>query len=196
LCERGIWRARGIWLLSLHGPGSLVRRIELRAAATSAIVSHMRGTIRAYQPGDLASILRLWEQLGLVPVGDDGLTLDEAVELISSGIASTLVAEQDGELVGVAVGSVTAAVGWVYRLSVVPGAEGGELAQQLVSELELKLAEGGARKLATAVLEASPLWPRSSGMAIGPRLRCAISSVSYRHSGLPSRQPWRSSAPI
>jgi transitional endoplasmic reticulum ATPase len=130
--------------------------IELRATAASAIVYLMRGTIRAYQPGDLASILRLWEQSGLAPVGADGLTLDQAVELISSGAASTLVAEQDGELVGVAVGSVTAAVGWVYRLSVVPGAEGGELAQQLVSELELKLAEGGARKLATAVLEASP----------------------------------------
>jgi transitional endoplasmic reticulum ATPase len=116
----------------------------------------MKGPIRAYQPGDLASILRLWEQSGLVPVGDDGLTLDQAVELISSGDAATLVAEHDGELVGVAVGSVTGAVGWIYRLSVVPGVESDELAQRLVSELELKLAEGGARKLATAVREASP----------------------------------------
>lgn len=115
----------------------------------------MRGAIRAYQPADLASILRLWEQLGLVPVGADGLTLDQAVELISSSTASTLVAEHDGELVGVAVGSVIAAVGWIHRLSVVAGAEGDELAQQLVSDLELKLAEGGARKLATAVRQAS-----------------------------------------
>ena len=129
---------------------------ELRAAAGSAIVSIMRGTIRAYQPGDLVSILRLWEQSGLVPVGADGLTLDQAVELISSGMAATLVAEHADELVGVAVGSVIAAVGWIYRLSVVPGAEGDELAGQLVSELELKLAEGGARKIATAVREASP----------------------------------------
>jgi transitional endoplasmic reticulum ATPase len=128
----------------------------LHDAAASAIVPLMSGGIRAYQPGDLASILRLWEQLGLVPVGADGLTLDQAVELISSGAASTLVAEHDGELVGVAVGRVTAAVGWIYRLSVVAGAERDELAQQLVSELELKLAEGGARKLATVVREASP----------------------------------------
>ena len=115
----------------------------------------MRGTIRAYQPGDLVSILRLWEQSGLVPLGADGLTLDQAVELISSGTAATLVAEHADELVGVAIGSVIAAVGWIYRLSVVPGAEGEELAGQLVSELELKLAEGGARKIATAVREAS-----------------------------------------
>jgi AAA+ superfamily predicted ATPase len=116
----------------------------------------MRAAIRAYQPGDLASILRLWEQLGLVPMGADRLTLDQAVELMGSGTAWTLVAEQDGELVGVAVGSVTAAVGWIYRLSVVAGAERDELAQQLLGELELKLAEGGARKLATAAREASP----------------------------------------
>ena len=116
----------------------------------------MRGTIRPYQPGDLASILRLWEQSGSAPVGSDGVTLDQAVELISSGTASTLVAERDGEVVGVALGSVAAAVGWIYWLSVAPNEESDELAHQLLSELELKLAEGGARKLATVVQEASP----------------------------------------
>jgi AAA+ superfamily predicted ATPase/N-acetylglutamate synthase-like GNAT family acetyltransferase len=116
----------------------------------------MRGTIRPYQPGDLASILRLWELSGSVPVGSDGLTLDQAVELISSGTASTLVAERDGEVVGVALGSVAGAIGWIYRLGVAPDEESDELAQQLLSELELKLAEGGARKLATVVQDASP----------------------------------------
>ena len=89
-------------------------------------------------------------------MGSDGLTLDQAVELISSDNASTLVAERDGEVVGLAVGSVAAAVGWIYRLSASPDGDGEGLAQQLLSELELKLAEGGARKLATAVREASP----------------------------------------
>jgi AAA+ superfamily predicted ATPase len=89
-------------------------------------------------------------------VGSDGLTLDQAVELISSGTTSTLVSERDGEVVGVAVGSVAAAVGWIYRLTVSPGRDGEEIAQRLLGELELKLAEGGARKLATVVGEASP----------------------------------------
>lgn len=115
----------------------------------------MRATIRAYEPGDLWSILRLWEQSGAVPVGSDGLTLDQVVELISSGTASTLVAEHDGEVIGVAVGGVAAAVGWIYRLTASPDGDGEGVAQQLLSELELKLAEGGARKLATAVREAS-----------------------------------------
>jgi AAA+ superfamily predicted ATPase len=133
-----------------------VRLLGLRVAAGSLIVSVVKPTVRAYEPSDLSSILRLWEQSGSVPVGSDGLTLDQAVELISSGIASTLVAERDGEVVGVAVGGVAAAVGWIYRFSVSPGGDDDELAQQLLSELELKLAEGGARRLATAVREASP----------------------------------------
>lgn len=90
-----------------------------------------------------------------MPVGSDGLTLVEAVELVGSDAASTLVAERDGEVIGVALGSVAAAVGWIYRLTVPARPDGDELAQRLLSELELKLAEGGARKLATAVHEAS-----------------------------------------
>jgi hypothetical protein len=119
----------------------------------SLIVSVVRETIRAFEPRDLSSILRLWERS--VPVGSDGLTLDEAVELIGSGAASTLVAERDGEVIGVVLGSVAAAVGWIYRLTVPAHPDGDELAGRLLSELELKLAEGGARKLATAVQEAS-----------------------------------------
>jgi transitional endoplasmic reticulum ATPase len=115
----------------------------------------MKWTIRPYQPGDLASILRLWES-GSVPVASDGVTLDQAVELIISGTASTLVAERDGEVVGVVLGSVAGAVGWIYRLSAAPDDESDGLAQQLLSEVELKLAEGGARKLATVVQEPSP----------------------------------------
>ena len=123
--------------------------------ACSLIVSVMSATIRAYEPRDLSSILRLWEQLGSVPVGSDGLTLGQAVELISSASASTLVAERDGEVVAVAAGSVAAGLGWIYRLSVSPGGDVDGLAQQLLSELELTLAEGGARKLITFVREAS-----------------------------------------
>lgn len=78
----------------------------------------MRPTIRPYQHGDLSSILQLWEQTGSVPVGHDGLTLDQAVELMGANPAFTLVAEREGETVGVVIGGVAGAVGWVYRLTV------------------------------------------------------------------------------
>ena len=111
----------------------------------------MGATVRPYQPSDLSSILQLWEHAGCVPVGPDGLTLDQAVELMSGGPASTLVAEREGEVVGVAVGGVAAAVGWIYRLTVSPEVDASDLAQRLLGELELVLAEGGARKVATVV---------------------------------------------
>ena len=56
----------------------------------------MRATIRPSTPSDLASILGLWQRTGSVPVGDDGLTLDQAVELMGSTPAVTLVAEPLG----------------------------------------------------------------------------------------------------
>ena len=125
----------------------------LRPAAVSLIVSVVGAAIRLYQHSDLSSILQLWERTGSVPVGPDGLTLDQAVELMSSSPASTLVAEREGEVVGVAVSGVAGAVGWIYRLTVSPDVDTGELAQQLLSELHLKLAEAGARKVATVVQE-------------------------------------------
>ncbi|HEY6398085.1 MAG TPA: GNAT family N-acetyltransferase [Solirubrobacteraceae bacterium] len=64
-------------------------------------------------------------------------------------------AEREGEVVGVAVSGVAGAVGWIYRLTVSPDVHAGELAQQLLSELELKLAEAGARKMATVLQERS-----------------------------------------
>ena len=128
-------------------------RRGVAVCGVSLIVSLVRATIRPYQHRDLSSILQLWERTGSVPVGPDGLTLGQAVELMSSRPVSTLVAERECEVVGVAVGGVTAAFGWIYRLTVSPDVDAGELAQQLLSELELKLAEAGARKVGTVVQE-------------------------------------------
>jgi AAA+ superfamily predicted ATPase/N-acetylglutamate synthase-like GNAT family acetyltransferase len=123
----------------------------------------VRATIRPYQHGDLASILQLWEQTGSVPVGQDGLTLDHAVELMSANPAWTLVAEREGQTVGVAIGGVVAALGWIYRLTVAPDGNATEVSQQLLSELDLKLAEAGARKVATVVEQDSGSLAALSG---------------------------------
>ena len=115
----------------------------------------MRATIRSYRHGDLSSILRLWEQTRSVPVGHDGLTLDQAVELMGANPAFTLVAERDEETVGVVIGGVAGSVGWVYRLTAAPEPDASEVAQQLLGELEPKLADAGARKVATVMAESS-----------------------------------------
>src|SRR5690348_6603897 len=134
----------------------------------------MRASIRTYEPTDLSAILQVWERLALIPVGNDGLTLDQAVELMNSEPVSTLVAEDGDEVVGVAIGGVVAGVGWIYRLTVASDIDASELTQQLLSELEVKLAEAGARKIATVVAEGAASVPAL--MRYG---YCALPTMRY-----------------
>jgi transitional endoplasmic reticulum ATPase len=117
-----------------------------------------RATIRAYQAEDLSRILQLWQWTDSLPVGPDGLTVDQAVELIVSGSTVTLVAEAEGELVGMVVGSAVAAVGWIHRLTVLPeGLAGEQVVNELLGKLEASFAEAGVRRIATVVRQDDPL---------------------------------------
>ena len=141
----------------------------------------MRATIRTYEPSDLSAILHLWERLGLIPMGKDGLTLDQAVELMNSDPVSTLVAELDDEVVGVAIGGVVAAVGWIYRLTVSLDGDASEVSQQLLGELELKLAEAGARKVATVAAQDATSLPE-----LGRYGYRALPTMRYLERSLPA----------
>jgi transitional endoplasmic reticulum ATPase len=111
----------------------------------------MRPAIRDYLPEDLPRVLDLWQRSGVLPVGTDGLTLDQAVDLMGSGPAVTLVAELEGAVVGVAIGTATSVVGWIYRVTIAPELGDAQVADQLLERLEGALAERGARKLSTVV---------------------------------------------
>lgn len=116
----------------------------------------VRATIRPYEHGDLSSILHLWEPTSSSSAGNDGLLLDQAIELMTSDTALTLVADREGEIVGMVIGELAAVVGWIYRLSVFSGADATEISGQLLDALELKLSEQGATKVATVVHEGTP----------------------------------------
>ncbi len=98
--------------------------------------------IRDYRHEDLGRVVGLWEQEGVVPIGPDGLTVDEATDLMASDDAEVLVADLDGDIVGVAVGAVSGVVGVVFRIL-----GDGEVAARLLTRLEERLADRGARKL-------------------------------------------------
>ncbi|HEX2043954.1 MAG TPA: AAA family ATPase [Acidimicrobiales bacterium] len=114
----------------------------------------MKATVRPYIAQDLGRVLRLWQEPAALAAGD-GLTLDQAVELLNSASAVTFVAEEaGGELVGLAMGEPTAVMGWIYKLLVCgDGATAGEIAGRLLDELEGALVDRGARRLATLVHE-------------------------------------------
>jgi transitional endoplasmic reticulum ATPase len=112
--------------------------------------SPMKALIRDYRPQDLGQILQVWEEAGTLSAGTDSLSFDQAVDLINSEHAVVLVAEAEGEqIIGAALGTVCAVVGWIYRLSLVSGrSDEQEVAQRLLEQLEARLAQAGARKVA------------------------------------------------
>jgi hypothetical protein len=61
-------------------------------------------------PEDLSAVLQLWEAAGCMPRGDDGLSVDEAVELIGSERAVTLVGEADGRIVAMVLATASAPI--------------------------------------------------------------------------------------
>lgn len=103
----------------------------------------MIAVIRPYRSEDLGEVLRLWERSS----APDLLSVDHGVDLMRSGNAVTLVAEIQGTIVGVALGALAGAVGWVHRLAL-DGGPTEEVAQELLEGLEQRLGEAGARRFA------------------------------------------------
>jgi transitional endoplasmic reticulum ATPase len=123
-----------------------------RAFGATHAVGAMRAVVRPYTPQDLSAVLQLWDTAGSVPHGEDGLRVDEAVELMSAEQAMTLVAEADGRLVGMVLSTASAPIAWIHRLAVAgDDVAGPEVADQLLEHLEAELAERGARKVVSAV---------------------------------------------
>lgn len=147
----------------------------------------MNIAIRPYEHSDLGRVLQLWERADGRHGGD--LSTDEAVDLMHSDPAVTLVAESDGELVGMALGSSSAAVGWVHRLVIQPDpATGHEVAERLMEELEARLTDAGVRRLHAIVADGEPardhLERRDFRAVDGVHLERVISPVSVVPTGL------------
>jgi transitional endoplasmic reticulum ATPase len=114
--------------------------------------------IRPYQPADLGQVLGLWQHTDSLPTGLDGLTVDQAVDLIACEQSMTMVAETDGRAIGMALGLVAGVVGWVYRLVMLPaGAAVPEAGPRLLDDMESQFAARGVRKIVTVVSGAGPI---------------------------------------
>lgn len=112
----------------------------------------MRPTIRRYRDGDLGRIVGLCHEEGLVHEGPDGLSIDDVADLVTSDTTETLLAEADGGLVGLAIGSTSGAVGSIYRIV---GHDG--TIEALLQGLEDRLAQHGARVFTAALRGSSDL---------------------------------------
>lgn len=105
-------------------------------------------SIRDYQPSDLADVLQLWQRTGALPFGGDGLSVDQAVELMSSQAAVALIAEDDRGVVGSAIASTMGVVATIFRVTTTDSGPGREHSlDQLVDGLLQKLTQKGARRV-------------------------------------------------
>lgn len=112
----------------------------------------MSAIIRPYQPEDLGPVLKLWERTAPPASAGGGLTVDEAVDLLQADEAVALVAEQEGEIVGMALGVIPAVVGVIHLIRVLPEAlPTQDILEELIGDLESRMQAGGARKLVTFV---------------------------------------------
>jgi MoxR-like ATPase len=103
----------------------------------------MNATIRPFGADDFGGVLRLWQEQDWREVGPDGLTLDQAIELLRAEGAVAVVAETNGEISGAGLGTVVGPTAWIFRLTASDDADLGAL----VSDLEVRLAERGGRRV-------------------------------------------------
>lgn len=102
-------------------------------------------TIRSFEVQDETAVVQLWRDCNLVvpqndPHHDIQLKLQHQPELF-------LVAEQDGEIVGSAMGGYDGHRGWIYYLAVAPTSRRRGLGRQLVEAVAERLQSVGCPKL-------------------------------------------------
>ncbi|HCP62898.1 MAG TPA: AAA family ATPase, partial [Actinobacteria bacterium] len=104
----------------------------------------MTVTIRPYRAQDLGLIVELLRRSS-----DDGSNRDlqEAVELLSSDDATALVADAQGEIVGIVLGTAFGTGGWIHRLAIAAGPDRDAVAARLLDRFEADLAERGLGRL-------------------------------------------------
>ena len=114
-----------------------------RPATGAWFNSVMRATIRPFGADDFGGVLRLWQEQDWRAVGPDGITFDQAIELLRTEGAVAVVAETNGEISGAGLATLVGPTAWIFRLAASDGDDLGAL----VSDLEARLAERGGRRV-------------------------------------------------
>lgn len=109
--------------------------------------------VHEFQITDYNVVLELWKEAGLVIRPGDDL----------SGVRTKLLRDPDlfllalmeGEIVGCIIGGWDGRRGWVYHLAVKPSHQRQGIATVLLSEVEKRLVEKGAKKINAQIYQAN-----------------------------------------
>jgi ribosomal protein S18 acetylase RimI-like enzyme len=101
--------------------------------------------VREFDISDYDAVLRLWKEAGLIIRPGDSLN---DVRLKLQRDADLFLVAMDGDaLVGCVLGGWDGRRGWMYHLALKPSHRRHGIAKALVSELEMRLAGKGAKKV-------------------------------------------------
>jgi len=113
-------------------------------------------TVRRMVAEDYGDVLDLWERAGLASVRGRGRVSREAVRRqLRLDSSVFLVAEAEGRIVGVVLGSHDGRKGWISRLAVDPEFRRRGIAQDLILKVEEALRKRGIRVFSALILKAN-----------------------------------------
>ncbi|GAA4722539.1 GNAT family N-acetyltransferase [Brevibacillus fulvus] len=110
--------------------------------------------IRSFRLGDYSAITRIWNETGLEET--DSESFDALAKQLAWDSDLVMVAELDGEVVGVVVGTVDGTRAYFYRLAVLPGKQGTGIGRSLVEALEKRFKQRGVNRVLIMVNQDKP----------------------------------------
>lgn len=101
--------------------------------------------IRAFRESDYDAVVGVWRAAGLTLKPSD--TLPELRKVVERNPGLFLLAEEEGAVVGTAIGAWDGRRAWIYHLAVLPALQGRGIGRMLMQELEGCLRAVGATRL-------------------------------------------------
>ncbi|AIG25088.1 GNAT family N-acetyltransferase [Brevibacillus laterosporus] len=109
--------------------------------------------IRTFRLGDYAAITRIWQETELNRT--DTETMDSLAKQLAWDSDLVMVAEEDGEVVGVIVGTIDGTRAYFYRLAVSRSSQGRGIGRNLVEALENRFHQRGVNQILIMVNQAN-----------------------------------------
>lgn len=101
--------------------------------------------IRTFRLGDYAAITRIWQETLLEQTEME--SLDALARQLAWDSELVMVAEMDGNVVGVVVGTIDGTRAYFYRLAVDPTKQGFGIGRKLVEALENRFRQRGVNRI-------------------------------------------------
>jgi ribosomal protein S18 acetylase RimI-like enzyme len=110
--------------------------------------------IRPFRLGDYSAITRIWQETGLDHSETE--SLNDLAKQLAWDSDLVMVAEKDGEVVGVVVGTIDGTRAYFYRLAVLPRLQGTGIGRKLVEAIEKRFKQRGVNRVLIMVNQDNP----------------------------------------